>query len=125
MKHILLLEDNSGVVDLLTSLLEEAGYYVSATARVNDAKQMLERSKVDLFVADILLPDGVAFPAIDEAKKRCIPYLLMTGSHQHMAELEANGEFHLAKPFKLRDFTDSVLQRIGPGNGHNGGHFGK
>src|SRR5580658_4479222 len=119
MKHILLLEDNSGVVDLLTSLLEEAGYYVSTTARVNDAKQMLERSKVNLFIADILLPDGVAFPAIDEAKRRNIPYLLMTGSSQHMAELGANGEFHLSKPFRLKDFTDSILERIGPGTGHN------
>lgn len=119
MKHILLLEDNSGVVELITALLEEAGYYVSTTARVNDAKQMLERSKVDLLIADILLPDGVAFPAVDEAKRQNIPYLLMTGSLSQMAELEANGEFHLAKPFKLSDFTESVLERIGPGNGHN------
>jgi DNA-binding response OmpR family regulator len=119
MKHILLLEDDSGVVDVLTMILEEAGYYVSATARVNDATQMLERSKIDLFIADILLPDGTAFPAIDEARKRNIPYLLITGSMRHMAQLEANGEFHLAKPFKLKDFTDSVLERIGPGNGRN------
>jgi DNA-binding response OmpR family regulator len=119
MKHILLLEDDPGIVDVLSMILEEAGYYVSATARVNDATQMLERSKVELFIADILLPDGVAFPAIDEARKRNIPYLLMTGNARHMAQLEANGEFHLSKPFRLKDFTDSVLERIGPGNGHN------
>jgi DNA-binding response OmpR family regulator len=119
MKHILLLEDNAGVVDLLLFVLEEAGYYISATARVNDAKKMLERSKIDLLIADILLCDGVAFPAIDEAKRRNIPYLLITGSSRHMAQLEANGEFHLAKPFKLTDFTDAVLERIGPGDGHN------
>ena len=119
MKHILLLEDNSGVVELLLFILEEAGYYVSTTARVDDAKQMLERSKVDLFIADMLLPDGTAFSAIDEAKRRNIPYLLMTGSPRHMAQLEANGEFHLAKPFKLSDFTDSIAERIGSGNGHN------
>ena len=86
-----MLEDDSGVVDVLSVILEEAGYYVSTTARVNDATQMLERSKVDLFIADILLPDGTAFPAIDEAKKRNIPYLLITGSVHHMAQLEANG----------------------------------
>ena len=80
---------------------------------------MLERSKVDLFIADILLPDGTAFPAIDEAKRRNIPYLLMTGSFPHMAQLEANGEFHLVKPFRLADFTESIVARIGPGDGHN------
>jgi DNA-binding response OmpR family regulator len=119
MKHILLLEDDAGVVDLLQIILEEAGYYVTTTARVNDAKQMLERCKVDLFIADILLPDGVAFPAIDEAKSRNIPSLLMTGSLHHMAQLKANGELHLAKPFGLKDFTDLILERIGPGDGHN------
>jgi DNA-binding response OmpR family regulator len=119
MKHILLLEDDAGVVDLLTTLLEEAGYYVSSTAQVSDAKAILARTKVDLLIADIALPGGTAFPAIDEAKERNVVYLLMTGSIQHMAQLEANGEFHLAKPFKLKDFTAEVLHRIGPAEGHN------
>ncbi len=117
MKHILLLEDDSGVVELLSMILEDSGYYISTTARVEFAKQMLEKSKVDLFIADILLPDGTAFAALDEAKRRNIPYLLMTGSFPHMAQLEANGEFHLTKPFKLKDFSDAVMERIGPGNG--------
>lgn len=116
MKHILLLEDDSGIVDLLSVILEEAGYYVSTTALVNDAKEMLGRSKVDLLITDILLADGTAFPAIDEAKRRNTPYLVMTGSVRHRARLEANGESHLAKPFKMTDFTDAVLKRIGPGD---------
>jgi two-component system, OmpR family, response regulator len=119
MKHILLLEDDSGVVDVLSAILEDGGYYVSTTARVADAKEVLERSKVDLLIADIVLPGGTAFSAVDEAKRRNVPHLLMTGSWPHMAQLEANGEFHLAKPFKLKGFTDAVLERIGPGDGHN------
>jgi hypothetical protein len=43
----------------------------------------------------------------------------MTGSWPHMAQLEANGELHLTKPFKLKGFTSQVMQRIGPGDGHN------
>ena len=119
MKHILLLEDDAGVVDLLSVLLEEEGYYVSSTGRVSDAKELLEKSKVDLFIADILLPDGTAFPAIDEAKRRNIAYLIITGSLPHMAELKANGEFHLAKLFKLKDFIAQVVQRVGLADGHN------
>jgi DNA-binding response OmpR family regulator len=66
-------------------------------------------------VADILLPDGTAFAAIDEANRRNVPCLLMTGSWPHMAQLEANGEFYLAKPFQLKNFTSQVRQRIGQG----------
>jgi DNA-binding response OmpR family regulator len=119
MKHILLLEDNHDIVDLLRLLLEEDGYYVSSTSRVADAREILEKTKVDLFIADIVLPDGTAFSAIEEAKRRNVSCLMMTGSWPHMAHLEANGDFHLTKPFRLREFTALVLRRIGPGHGHN------
>src|SRR3954451_18611583 len=119
MKHILLLEDDRGVMDLLSSLLEDEGYYISSTASVADATQILQKTKVDVLIADIVLSDGTVFAAIDEAKRRNIAYLLMTGSWPHMAQLEANGELHLTKPFKLKDYTSQVLQRIGPGHGHN------
>ena len=119
MKHILLLEDDRSVADLLSTLLEDDRYYVSSTARVADATQILQKAKVDLLIADIVLSDGTAFAAIDEAKRRNIACLLMTGSWPHIAQLEANGELHLTKPFKLKDFISQVLQRIGPGDSHN------
>jgi CheY-like chemotaxis protein len=119
MKHILLLEDDRSVVDLLSTLLEDDGYYISSTGPVADATQILQKTKVDLLAADTVLSDGTAFAAIDETKKRNIACLLMTGSWPHTAQLEANGELHLTKPFKLKDFTFQVLQRIGPGDDHN------
>ena len=117
MKHVLLLEDDDGVSAVIVGMLEEEKYYVSITTRVGDAREFLERVKVDLFIADVLLPDGTAFAAVDTAKQREVPYFLITGSISHMAELEANGQFHLAKPFKLTDFMGSVRDRIGPGIG--------
>ena len=119
MKHILLLEDDRGAVDLLSTLLEDDGYYISSTGRVADATQILQKTKVDLLIADIVLSESTAFAAIDEAKRRNVACLLMTGRWPHMAQPEANDEFHLTKPLKLTDFTSQVLQRIGPGNGHN------
>ena len=117
MKHILLLEDDRGFTSVLARFLQEERYYVSSTGRVADAREILERVKVDLFIADVLLPDGTAFAALDTAKQRKVPYFLMTGSPLHMAEMEANGEFHLTKPFKLSDFLGAVRDRIGPSNG--------
>jgi DNA-binding response OmpR family regulator len=105
MKHILFLEDSRSVVDLLSTLLQEDGYYISSTGRVADATQILQKTKIDLLIADIVLSDGTVFAAIDEAKRRNVACLLMTGSWPHMAQLEANGELHFTKPFKLKDFT--------------------
>jgi two-component system, OmpR family, catabolic regulation response regulator CreB len=117
MKHILLLEDHGGVRSVLSRLLEEEKYYVSSTALVAVACELLERVKFDLLIADVLLPDGTAFAALDIAKLRKVPFFLMTGHDAQMAELEANGQFHLAKPFKFSDFMNAVRDRIGPGNG--------
>jgi two-component system, OmpR family, response regulator len=117
MKHVLLLEDDSDVSAVLVGLLEEEKYYVSVTTHVGDAREFLERVKVDLFIADILLPDGTAFAAVDAAMRREVPYFLITGSISRMAELEANGEFHLSKPFKLADFLGAVRDRIGLADG--------
>src|SRR4029078_11640878 len=103
MKHILLLEDDQSIVEMLSSLLEEEGYYVSSTPRAAAALEILERITVDLLVADIVLPDGTASSAIDEARRRNVSCILMTGSWPHMAQLEANGEIYLSKPFRLRD----------------------
>jgi DNA-binding NtrC family response regulator len=117
MKHILLLEDHGGVRSVIFRLLEEEKYYVSSTALVAVACELLERVKFDLFIADVVLSDGTAFAALDIAKLQKVPYFLMTGNDAHMAELEANGQFHLAKPFKFADFMGAVRDRIGPGNG--------
>jgi DNA-binding NtrC family response regulator len=117
MKHVLLLEDDAGVSAVLVGMLEEEKYYVSTTTLVASAREFLERVKVDLFIADALVPDGTVFAALDTAKQRGVPYFLITGSISHMAELEANGEFHLSKPFKLADFLGAVRDRIGLADG--------
>ena len=62
MKHILLLEDDRSIVDLLSTLLEDDGYYISSTGRVADATQILKKIKVDLLIADIVCPMAQRLP---------------------------------------------------------------
>ena len=73
MKRILLLEDDRGVVDLLSALLDDEGYYISSTARVVDATQILRKTKVDLLVADIVCPIARPLPLSMRRKGETLP----------------------------------------------------
>ena len=116
-KHLILLEDDRDVAAMLTRLLGELGYYVTCAMRTVDACEVLERVKVDLLIADVLLPDGTCFAAVDIAERKGLPYVLMTGDGDQMAQLQTNGALHLSKPFRLIAFMDEVRSRIGPGDG--------
>ena len=116
-KHLILLEDNGDVAAMLARLLGEQGYYVACAMRAADACEVLQRVTADLLIADVLLPDGTCFAAVDIAKRKGLPYILMTGSYDQMVQLRTNGDFHLRKPFRLIAFMDEVRSRIGPGDG--------
>src|ERR1700693_3835945 len=79
MKHVLLFEDEHDIAMGLLDTLGDHGYYVSVTVKLNDARQMLERTEIDLIIANILLPDGAAFEVMEMAKKRGIRTFFMTG----------------------------------------------
>jgi DNA-binding response OmpR family regulator len=114
MKHIRLLEDEHDIRIMLRHALEAKGFYVTFTLRLADALTLLERVTIDLLIADVVLRDGLGTIAADLARQRGIPYLLMTGSADHMAQLEANGRYFLAKPFRLATFIEQVISKTGP-----------
>jgi len=55
------------------------------------------------------------FAPIDEGKKQNIACRLMNGSWPHMAQLEANGELHLTKPFKIKHVPPKFCSASGLG----------
>jgi DNA-binding response OmpR family regulator len=113
MKHVLLLEDEHEISMLLRHALEAEGYYVTYTPRLADAMSLLDRMKFDILIANVILPDGIGTEATDRARQKDIPFLLMTGSIDRMAELEANGQYFLAKPFRLVPFIAQVIAHTG------------
>jgi DNA-binding response OmpR family regulator len=114
LKHVLLVEDEHDIAIMLRRVLEERQYYVTFTPRLAQARAVLERVRVDLVIANVILPDGTGMEAVDLARQRDIPFLLMTGSVEHMIRLEDNGTFYLAKPFRLIEFLGEVESRLGP-----------
>jgi DNA-binding NarL/FixJ family response regulator len=78
MRHVLLFEDERGVVIGLRRALEVHGHCVSVTANLHSARQMLERREFDLIIVNILLRDATDVGKM--AEERGIRIFLMTGS---------------------------------------------
>ena len=116
-KHLILLEDNRDVAAMLARLLGELGYYVTCATRTADACEVLERVKVDLLIADHASPGWHLLRRRGHRRAKSLPYILMTGDGDQMAQLQTNGALHLSKPFRLIAFMDEVRSRIGPGDG--------
>ncbi|HXP02130.1 MAG TPA: response regulator [Luteibacter sp.] len=75
-------EDHSGLASALTDLLEERlGYDVAACAGcIEEAIRLAHVERCDVAVVDLDLQGVMAYPALDELKRRGIPYVLATGA---------------------------------------------
>ncbi|UPG96213.1 response regulator [Luteibacter aegosomatissinici] len=75
-------EDHSGLASALTDLLEaRLGYDVAACAGcIEEAIRLAHVERCDVAVVDLDLQGVMAYPALDELKRRGIPYVLATGT---------------------------------------------
>ncbi|MDF4004197.1 response regulator [Luteibacter sahnii] len=78
----IVLEDHAGLASALRDLLaERLGYDVAACAGcIEDAIRVAHVERFDVAVVDLDLQGVMAYPALDELKRRGIPYVLATGA---------------------------------------------
>ncbi|QWT21891.1 response regulator [Bacillus sp. NP157] len=75
-------EDHTGLASALTDLLQaRLGYDVAACAGcIEEAIRVAHVERCDVAVVDLDLQGIMAYPALDELKRRGIPYVLATGT---------------------------------------------
>ncbi|KJV33175.1 response regulator [Luteibacter yeojuensis] len=75
-------EDHAGLASTLSDLLEERlGYDVAACAGcIEEALRVAHVARCDVAVVDLDLQGIMAYPALDELKRRGIPYVLATSA---------------------------------------------
>ena len=117
--HILVVDDDPEIRHLLQSYLEKNGYQVSTAAEGGGMWQVLERSRIDLIVLDLMLPgvDGLELCRSLRARSR-IPVIMLTARGDEMDRvlgLEMGADDYLAKPFSSRELLARikvVLRRV-------------
>ncbi|MCM4159398.1 response regulator [Antarcticibacterium flavum] len=114
MKEIFIVEDDDGIRELLEFLLMSNDYAVQTfpTARAFENRQ--PDKKPDLFLLDIMLPDGngldICKQLKDASSTRNIPVVLMS-AHAHISSLEGANDF-IAKPFDVDDLVVRIERQL-------------
>lgn len=79
--HILVIDDEANIRDLLSGYLNAIGYRVTSAASVHEALRAVRAEVPDLVISDLQLEDGDGFGMISELKKENpgLPVILLTG----------------------------------------------
>jgi CheY-like chemotaxis protein len=114
-KKILVVEDDSDMVNVLQMMLKHLGYYSITAKNGREAVNMAASQLPDLVLLDIMLPnmDGLEAARLirQNPKTHSIPILAVTAKvfPKDREECLQNGcNDHLAKPFTLEELASRI-----------------
>jgi DNA-binding NtrC family response regulator len=81
MKHILIVDDEASIRDLLSEFFRKRGYKVSTAATPEEAQSMTDSVPINLVILDVLLSDcdGMELLGSIKLKHPNLPVIIMTG----------------------------------------------
>lgn len=117
--HILVVDDDTRLRDLLRNFLSRNGYRVSVAADAREARERLQSIDFDLMVLDLMMPGETGLELARALRKdKTIPILMLTAmaeARDRIVGFEHGADDYLAKPFEPRELLlriNSILRRI-------------
>lgn len=114
MKKICIVEDDDGIRELLEVLLQTYNYNVETFGTVKSFKTGIPGKLPDLFLLDIMLPDGNGLQLCKELKSHGvtgeIPVVLMS-AHADVTRLEGADDF-ISKPFEVEELLKRIEKQL-------------
>jgi DNA-binding response OmpR family regulator len=107
-KHILVVDDDPLILEVIERALSAADFRVSKARRVAFARDVLARQPIDLIVADARIPGETGLQLAEKARELGIAMILMTGDLEWASEHGMAPDQYLAKPFDLGELLERV-----------------
>jgi two-component system, OmpR family, phosphate regulon response regulator OmpR len=124
MSHLLLLDDDRRLTEMVSGYLRNNGFEVSTAGSLADGREQLKQTVFDALLLDLMLPDGDGLDFTRElrsqARTRRLPLLMLTARGEAMDRivgLELGADDYLAKPFEPRELlarVKALLRRAAP-----------
>jgi two-component system phosphate regulon response regulator PhoB len=114
-QHILVVEDEPSIAELISINLTHAGYAVSRALQADEALQLLRNTKPDLVILDWMMPgkSGVQFARElrSNPSTQAIPILMLTAKGEEADKvlgLDAGADDYVTKPFSPKELVARV-----------------
>jgi len=115
-KHILVVEDEPAIADLLRYQLEKAGYSVTSARSGQEGLRAARKLLPDLITLDILLPDIDGFETIRrlqaDKSTRDIPVVIVSIMRDDAQALQLGVDAYLTKPIDEHRLLDTVASLL-------------
>ncbi|BCH58887.1 response regulator [Agrobacterium vitis] len=116
--HLLVVDDDTRIRDLLHRYLTEQGFRVTVAAEAQEARRKLAGLAYDLLIVDVMMPgeNGLSLTK-SLSGEITAPIILLTArteADSRIAGLEAGADDYLAKPFDPRELVlriNNILRR--------------
>lgn len=114
--RIYVVEDNYDIGFVLELFLNEEGFAVKLLPTAKAFNNALENELPDLFLLDVMLPDGNGIELCHQLKNdpRCkyLPILIMSAQANEDAAMDCEAEAFIAKPFDLSILLRKIKQYL-------------
>jgi two-component system phosphate regulon response regulator OmpR len=119
--HLLVVDDDRRIRDLLSRFLAGEGYRVSTAETAADARAKLVGLKFDLLILDVMMPGESGFDLAKAIRSKSnVPILMLTArdaAESRIMGLEMGADDYLSKPFEPRELSlriANILKRAQP-----------
>ena len=117
--HILIVDDDDKIRDLLKQYLKNNNFFVSTAINAADAEEKLKIVKFDLAIIDIMMPGKDGLQLTKEIRETIdLPIILLTAkgeAEDRIKGLEIGAEDYLPKPFEPKELLlriKNIIKRI-------------
>lgn len=119
--HLLVVDDDRRIRDLLSRFLRKEGYRVTLAEHAEEARLHLKTLAFDLIILDAMMPGENGFDFAAALRRTSeVPILMLTAraeADDRVRGLEAGADDYLAKPYEPRELLlriGSILRRASP-----------
>ncbi len=122
MAHILVIDDDASLRDVVTQMLEKDNHYVEGAANGEDGLRMFRDNQPDIVITDIIMPGAEGLEVITKMIKQVedLPIVAMSGGGRHSSYTDnlkiakaLGARAVLPKPFTRTELFEAITTAMG------------